>query len=65
MENSKEYEAARIKASEATREFFKAQSAYRSRAIGDAEFLAAKAIHDAAQGAFDDALIKELGYTAA
>lgn len=63
-ENSKEYEAARLTANAATREFMKAQAAYRSLQIGDAEFLAAKAIHDKAQGVFDDALLAELNYTA-
>ena len=62
MENSQAYEAARIKCNEATREFFKSQVAYRARSIGDVEFLAAKALHNAAQAEFDDALLAELGY---
>lgn len=62
MENanlSSEYiealEASRI----ASRTFAAAQRAYRAREIGDAEFLAARALHDAALAAFDAAYDKE------
>ena len=53
-----EYAAALTKANAASAEFRKAQLAYRSRQIGDKEFLAAKALHDAACKEFDAAFAK-------
>ncbi len=56
---SAEYAQAFDKSRAASAEFRKAQLAYRSRQIGDAEFLAAKALHDAACKEFDVAFAKE------
>lgn len=60
---SKTYEAALTKANKASREFMAAQSAYRNRQIGDAEFLAAKALNDAASKEFDAAFSLENQWT--
>ena len=56
---SVEYSLALVRANDASKTFRIAQEAYRSRKIGDAEFLAAKALHDAAQNEFDAAFAKE------
>lgn len=53
------YETARETANKAGRVFAKAQADYRARKIGDAEFLAAKKVHDEAQRAFDKAFAEE------
>ncbi len=52
---TKTYEIAYNAAMEASAKFRVAQLAYRSRQIGDAEFLAAKAAFDASTKAFDEA----------
>ena len=56
---SPEYEAALEIVNAATREFHKVRDAYRSRKIGDREFLAARAIYNAAEKVFDEAFDKE------
>ena len=56
---TKEYVHALETANKASRKFRKAQMAYRARTIGDTEFLAAQALHNAAQKAFDVAFAKE------
>ena len=48
------YAAALAKANAASAEFAKAQSDYRSRKIGDNEFLAARKVYDASTKEFDD-----------
>lgn len=48
-----EYDAVVSKTNLVSAEFRKAQEAYRARKIGDAEFLAARALFDAAEKAFD------------
>lgn len=53
------YEAALVASNTATTIWMRAQAAYRSMKIGDAEFLAAKAAHDVAQAAFDVAFAAE------
>ena len=60
-----EYEIALTQSRIASAEFRKAQLAYRSRQIGDAEFLAAKALHDAACKEFDVAFAKESEFPSA
>lgn len=57
-----EYEAALAKANEASRKFRQIQSDYRSRKIGDAEFLAGRAEHEAAKSEFDIAYAKAAGW---
>ena len=59
MDASREYELALEKARQASRAFAVAQKAYRTRQIGDAEFLAAKKIYDASGVEFDAAYAKE------
>ena len=54
-----EYIEAWADAKKADKAFRKAQLAYRMQYIGDAEFLAAKEIHDKAQAEFDVAYAKE------
>ncbi len=49
------YDAAREVSRKASREFLQVQKRYRAREIGDAEFLAGKALHDKAMEAFDAA----------
>ena len=56
---SAEYTTAREAANRASQEFRRVTDAYRARKIGDAEFLKAKAEHDAAQREFDAAYAKE------
>lgn len=56
---SPEYKKALETVNEASRVFSRAQKAYRTREIGDEEFLAAKAIMAAAETAFDAAYAKE------
>lgn len=56
---SAEYQEVADRTSAASREFAEAQRRYRAREIGDDEFLAAKAKHDAAQREFDAAYEKE------
>lgn len=56
---SKAYEAAYKKSGEAIRTFKTVQEAYRSRKIGDAEFLRGKAAYDKAMAAYDAAYAKE------
>jgi hypothetical protein len=53
------YEAISARTTAASREFAAATQKYRARQIGDAEFLAAKAKHDAAQADFDKAFTAE------
>jgi hypothetical protein len=60
MKMTKEYELALEASRKASREFAEAQTAYRARNIGDAEFLAAKAKHDAACKEFDAAYDAEV-----
>lgn len=57
--NSHEYEAARAASSAAFRIYEMAVALYRSRAIGDAEFLAARAQLKLAEEAFDAAYAAE------
>lgn len=57
--NSSEYEKASKAASAASAKFREAQVAYRSKKIGDKEFLEAKRLHDTAQAEFDKAFAKE------
>jgi hypothetical protein len=57
------YEAALKTANDAARKFRGEQIAYRNRTIGDAEFLAAKAEHDAACKVFDAAYNAEVART--
>lgn len=57
---TKEYEAALTKVRAATAVFRLAQIAYRSRLCNDAEFLAAKAEHTAAEREFDRAYSAEV-----
>lgn len=59
---SVEYSLALVRANDASKAFRSVQEAYRSGKIGDAEFLAGKALHDAAQKEFDAAYAKEAGY---
>lgn len=54
----KEYKAALDKANAASAAFRQIQQAYRSRKIGDAEFLAGRAEYDAACKEFDAAFEK-------
>lgn len=54
-----EYAKAYKAANQASAQFGKAQMAYRSGKIGDAEFLAARDKFKAAQAAFDVAFAKE------
>jgi hypothetical protein len=54
-EHGLKFQAAKDAADKASRAFGDAQKQYRSRAIGDKEFLAAKAAHTAAGAAFDKA----------
>lgn len=54
-----EYEAAIAKHNEAIRAFRAIQEAYRSRTIGDAEFLAGRKAYNAATEEFDAAYAKE------
>lgn len=56
---SNEYKAAYEKSGEAIRAFKVAQVAYRTRQIGDAEFLAARKAYDAAMAEYDAAYAKE------
>lgn len=49
------YEKATAKHNEAQKAFHAVRRAYRNRAVGDAEFLAAKAAYDAATAEFDAA----------
>jgi hypothetical protein len=56
---SPEYAEALEQSRMASRTFAEAQAAYRSRKIGDAEFLSAKAKHDEAMRAFDAAYALE------
>jgi hypothetical protein len=56
---TKTYEAALEASRKAAREFTAAQVAYRTRQIGDAEFLVAKAKYDESEKAFDAAYAKE------
>lgn len=50
-----EYDAAKAEFGKVSKEFAKAQKAYRTRTIGDSEFLAARKRFDDAQAAFDAA----------
>ena len=50
-----EYEAALTKSAAAIKEFRAAQLAYRTRTIGDGQFLTAKAVYDAAMSEYDAA----------
>lgn len=54
-----EYEQALNAVREATRTFYALRDAYHSLKIGDDEFLAAKAVYDEAEKAFDVAFAKE------
>lgn len=56
---TKTYAKALEEANKASAEFRTAQAAYRARKINDAEFLAAKAKHDASQKEFDAAYAEE------
>lgn len=56
---SKEYAAAIEKARQASREFGKAQTAYRLRQMSDAEFLAARALWNASDVEFCAAFLAE------
>lgn len=56
---SPEYLAALETAREASRVFAKAQADYRARRIGDREFLAARAVYDESDRAFDAAFAAE------
>lgn len=53
------YLAAYRASGDASRAFALAQAAYRSRRIGDAEYLAARKVHAEAQAAFDVAYLAE------
>lgn len=53
------YEIAYEKNNAAIEAFQSVQTAYRSKAIGDAEFLAGKAIYDAAMAEYDEAFAAE------
>ena len=53
MKNTATYEAAYEKSGEAIKAFRAVQIAYRTRIIGDAEFLAAKAVYAAAMAEYD------------
>ena len=59
---STEYEKALEVSRVASKEFDLAVTAYRARKIGAAEFLAAKAKHDAAMKMFDAAFAKKAGH---
>lgn len=54
-----DYAKALEESRKASAEFRAAKDAYRSRKIGDSEFLAAKAKYDASEKAFDAAYAKE------
>ena len=49
------YENSIIKHNEAIKVFHTVRDAYRNRTVGDAEFLAARAVYDAATAEFDAA----------
>jgi len=53
-----EYELALTAVREATRKFEAVRTAYRNGSIGDAEFLAAKAVYDEADKAYELAFAK-------
>ena len=53
--NSHEYEAASQAMRDATAIFREAQDAYRSRKIGDAEFIAARKVYNSYVAEFDSA----------
>lgn len=54
-----EYEQALNAVREATRKFYAVRDAYHSLKVGDAEFLAAKAVYNEAEKIFDQAYAKE------
>ena len=56
-----EYESALNVVREATKVYTAASLAYRSRAIGDVEFLAAKAVYGAAEKVYDAAFMEAQG----
>lgn len=59
-----EYETAYTKHNEAIRVYEVVRNAYRARKIGDAEFIAARKVYDAATAEFDAAYSKAAGWTA-
>jgi hypothetical protein len=58
-----EYESALNVVREATKVYTAASMAYRSRAISDSEFLAARTIYDAAEKVYDAAFMEAAGAT--
>jgi hypothetical protein len=54
-----EYAVARDAHTVAMRKFHKIRDAYRARAVGDSEFLAARSEYEAATKIFDEAFAKE------
>jgi hypothetical protein len=58
-----EYEIALAKANYASKIYNAIAADYRARKIGDAEYLAGRALHEAAKKEFDEAFAKEAGWT--